>query len=97
MNIYYLLIIFRERGRKSATAPGGVALIDVRFGVAFLRSTPVSQLRIYADARAFYLLIKELFNSEALGICLLAKLQTFLVYDTLRLPIRQEFLTKSTK
>jgi len=37
-----------------------------------------------ALARAFYSLIKELFNSEALGICLLAKLQIFLESDTLR-------------
>jgi len=38
----------------------------------------------------FYSLIKDLFNSEALGICLLAKLQTFLVSDTLRfLSIRE--------
>jgi len=55
----YLLIIFRERGRKSATAPGGVALIDARFGVACLRSTPVSPLRICAYAHAIYSLIRE--------------------------------------
>jgi len=36
MNICYLLILFRERRRKSATAPDGVALINARFGVAGL-------------------------------------------------------------
>jgi len=34
------MILFRERGRKSATAPDGVAFIDARFGVASSRSTP---------------------------------------------------------
>jgi hypothetical protein len=56
-----------------------VALIDARFGVAFLRSTPMSPLWLSAHARAFYSLIKELFNSEALGICL-AKLQTLTAF-----------------
>ena len=64
INISYLLILFRERGRKSAPAPGGVAAIDARFGVALLRSTPVSPLRICAYARAIYSLISELFNCE---------------------------------
>jgi len=68
MNIFYLLILFRERGRKSAPAPGGVALIDARFGVAALRSTPVSPLRICAYARRIYSLISELINCEAVGI-----------------------------
>jgi len=48
----YLLIIFRERGRKSATAPDGVAAIDARFGVAGLRSTPcvaVADLRLRSN------------------------------------------------
>jgi hypothetical protein len=30
INIFYLLILFRERARKAATAPGGVALINAR-------------------------------------------------------------------
>jgi len=45
----------------------------------------MSPLWLSALARAFYLLTKELFNSEALGIYLLVKLQIFLVSDTLRL------------
>jgi len=57
--VYYLMILFRERGRKSALAPGGVALIDARFGVALLRSTPVSPSRICAYAHAIYSLIRE--------------------------------------
>jgi len=36
INICYLLILFRERGRKSAPAPDVVALMDARFGVAGL-------------------------------------------------------------
>jgi len=36
----YLLIIFLERGRKSATAPGWLALLDARFGVAVWEIQP---------------------------------------------------------
>jgi hypothetical protein len=39
-NIYYLMILFRERGRKSAKAPGWLAFIDARFGVAVLEIQP---------------------------------------------------------
>jgi len=63
------MILYRERGRKSATAPGGVAVMDARFGVALLRSTPVSPLRICAYAHVIYSLIREGFTCEAVGIC----------------------------
>ena len=69
------MILFRERARKVATAPGGVAAIDARFGVALLRSTPVSQLRLCAYARAFYSLIRECFTWGVMGIFDLAKYQ----------------------
>jgi len=52
--------------------------------------TPMSPLWLSADARAFYSLIKDLFKSEALGICL-AKLQTFLVSDTMRFTIDYKY------
>jgi len=34
------VILFRERGRKSAKAPGWLAFIDARFGVAVLEIQP---------------------------------------------------------
>jgi len=40
MNIFYLMILFLERGRKSATAPGWLAWMDARFGVAVLEIQP---------------------------------------------------------
>jgi len=43
------LILFRERGRKSAMAPGWLAFIDARFGVAVLEIQPsvaVTDLRL---------------------------------------------------
>jgi len=49
MNICYLLILFRERRRKSATAPGWLALLDARFGVAVWEIQPnvaVADLRL---------------------------------------------------
>jgi len=34
------MILFRERGRKSATAPGWLALLNARFGVAVWEIQP---------------------------------------------------------
>jgi len=58
VNIYYLVILFRERGRKSATAPGWLAFIDA---LAWHPRDPrrVSPLRICAYAHVIYSLIME--------------------------------------
>jgi len=43
------VILFRERGRKSAAAPGWLALLDARFGVAVWEIQPsvaVADLRL---------------------------------------------------
>jgi hypothetical protein len=60
--------------RKPTSAPGWLTALNARFGVAALRSSQMSPLWLSAHARAFYSLIKELFNCETMGICLLAKL-----------------------
>jgi hypothetical protein len=40
IKIYYLLILFRERGRKPPVAPGWLAALDARFDVAALEIQP---------------------------------------------------------